>query len=363
MALTDIAAIEGYAGKYYQKIIRKIMAKLDIATDVKLLRNVTAPRNLWGFDATEGLRPLDYNVEDTNKSNGSFNVRKLVPEIAMRIIKIIPEELRDTFFSEVLSENATDLPSEFAEYFWDQIVKTIYAELNNNSYFGVSPDSILSFNPATVYTAGQRMKFSAPGVEGVEYFEAVSTTTAGDTPVSASAKWKNVNNKCLAEGFGTIIAKEITANNLKNVTVTGAITVANALQKIDGDMWDAIPDEVKDAGVKIYMSKATYAKRVKALRALKDAGSSFSDSEYEDSKREILDSEGKGVIVPVSWMRGSGRVIFTIDDNLVMGTNQLPGESPFGNFVKGLQHYRTIMKLILCFQICDLRYIYVNDIA
>lgn len=361
MALTDIAAIEGYAGKYYQKIIRKIMSKLDIATDIKLLRNVTAPKNLWGFDATEGLRPLDYNVEDTNKGNGSFTARKIVPEIAMRIIKIIPEELRDTFFSEVLSENATDLPSEFAEYFWDQIIKTIYAEINNNCYFGVSPDSISAFNSATVYTVGQRMKFST--TEGVEYFEALSTTTAGETPLSAPAKWKNVNNKCLAEGFGTIIAKEIAATKLTNVTITGALTVANILDAVDGAMWDAIPDEVKEVGVKFYMSKATYAKRVKALRAKKEAGSTFTDSEFEDSKREITDSEGKGTIVPVSWMRGSGRVIWTIDDNLVMGTNQLPGANPFGNFVKGLQHYRTIMKIILCFQICDLRYIGVNDIA
>lgn len=361
MALTDIQAISGYSGKYYQKIIRKIMATLDIATDVTLLRGVTAPQNLWGFDASEGLRPLDYNVEDTNKNNGAFSLRQIVPEIAMRIIKIIPEEFRDTFFSETLSENAKDLPGGFAEYFWDQIIKTIAAEINNNAYFGISAKSVAAFNPATVYTVGQKVSYST--TEGREYFEALSTTTAGDTPISAPSKWKNVNNKCLAKGFGTIIAEEITAGKLTNVTATGAITTSNVLDQVDGAMWAGIPDEVKDAGVTFLMARATYDKRVKALRAKKDAGSTFSDSEFENSKREITDSEGQGIIKPVSWMRGSGRVIWTIDKNLVMGTNQLPGNNPFGNVVQGLQSYKTIMKLITCYQITDLRYVGTNDIA
>lgn len=359
MALTDIQAISGYAGKFYQNIIRRIFVDLDIAKDVKLLRNVTAPRNLWGFNVTDGLRPLDINVEDTNKSNGSFTNRKITPEIAMRILKIIPEELRDTFISEVLSENATDFPKEFADYFWQEIAKSIGQEINNNAYFGVSASSIADFNPATVYTAGQRMKYKTS--EGTEYFQAAVITTAGDTPISAPAKWTNINNKCLSKGFGTLIAEEIAATKLTNVTSTGAITQADVLTQVDGAMWASVPDEVKAAGVTFYMAQATYDKRVAKLRALKEAGSSFSDSEYEKSKREIRDSEGKGIIKPVTWMRGSGRVIWTVDNNLVMGTNQLPGANPFGPFVQGLQHYKTIMKLITCYQIADLRYVGVND--
>jgi hypothetical protein len=361
LALTDISAISGYAGKFYPQIIRRIFANLDIVKDVNLLRNVTAPRNLWGFNVTDGLRPLDINIEDTNKSNGSFTNRKITPEIVMRILKIIPEELRDTFFSEVLSENAKDLPAEFAEYFWNEIGKSIAAEINNNVYFGVSASTIADFNPAIVYTAGQRMKYKT--TEGMEYFQAAQTTIAGDTPISAPSKWTNINNKCLAQGFGTIIAKEITDGKFLNVTSTGAITQADALTQIDGAMWSGIPDEVKAAGVTFLMSQATYDKRVKKLRALKEAGSSFTDSEFENSKREILDSEGKGIIKPVTWMRGSGRVIWTIDKNLVMGTNQLPGANPFGPFIPNLQSYKTIMKLILCFQIADLRYAGSNDIA
>ena len=360
MALTDIQAISGYAGKYYQKIIRKIMNQLDIAGDVKLLRNVTAPKRLWGFNATGGLRPLDYNVEDTNKSNGSFDLRTLVPEIAMRIIKIIPEEFRDTFFSEVLSENAKDLPAEFAEYFWDQIIKTVIAEINDNAYFGISASSVAAFNPATAYAVGSKVRFQT--TEGQEYFEAVVLTTAGDTPVSAPAKWKNINNRCLAKGFGTIIQDEITSGLHTNITVTGAITQSNALAQIDGAMWGSIPHVVRRAGITFYMSEVIYDLRVKALRAQMEAGSSFSEAEFEKRKRQITDSEGKGIIKPVSWMSGSGRVNWTIADNMIMGTNQLPGANPFGNVVQGLQHYRTIMKLITCYQICDFRYFGSNDV-
>ncbi len=359
MALTDISAISGYAGKFYQNIIKRIFSNLDIVKDVYLLRNVTAPRNLWGFNVTNGLRPLDTSVEDTNKSNGSFTARKISPEIAMRILKIIPEELRDTFLSEVLSENAKDLPSEFGAYFWNEIGQSIGAEINDNAYFGISASSVAAFNPATVYTAGQKVSYVT--TEGREYFQALSTTTAGDTPISAPSKWLEINNRCLSKGFGTLIAEEIAATRLTNVVSTGAISSTNALDQIDGAMWAGVPYNVKKAGVTFLMAPATYDKRVKNLRTKKEAGSTFSDSEYEDSKKQIIDSEGKGIIKPVSWMAGSNRVIWTIDKNLVMGTNQLPGANPFGNFVQGLQHYRTIMKLITCYQIADLRYLGTND--
>lgn len=358
MALTEVQAIAGYAGRYYQNIIRKIFAELDIANDVKLLRNVTAPRNLWGFNVTNGLRPLDVNVEDTNKSNGEFTNRKLTPEIAMRVLKIIPEELRDTFISEVLSENAKDLPSEFSQYFWNDMGKSIGAEINANAYFGVSESSINAFNPATAYASGSKVRFSTS--EGREYFQAASGTNAGETPVSHPAKWTNINARCLAKGFDAIITEEISATKIVPVS-TGVISSTNAVDQIDGAMWAGVPYLAKKAGVTFFMAPATYDKRVAKLRALKNAGSTFSDSEYEDSKKNILDSEGKGRIKPVSWMEGSNRVIWSIDDNLIMGTNQLPGANPFGAFVQGLQSYKTIMKVITCYQIADLRYVGTND--
>ncbi|GAB2780452.1 hypothetical protein GCM10027275_24990 [Rhabdobacter roseus] len=363
MALTDIQAIAGYAGMYYQKIIREIMNGLDIANDLYLMRNVTAPRNLWGFDAAEGMRPLDYTVEDTNKGNGTFNSRKLEPEIAMKLLKIYPEELRDTFISEVLSEKAVDLPASFAAYFWAEHGKKVAAEINNNAYMGISAAGVAAFNPATVYTAGNKVRYTTS--EGKEYFEATATTQAGETPISHPGKWKNINAKCLAKGLGTLIAEEITANKLTNVSSTGAITQADSLDQIDGEMWADIPELVKNApgGVTFLMSHAKYDLRVAKLRSLKNAGGFYTEADIDRYKNEIIDSHGRGKIKPVSWLHGSGRVIWTIDKNLVMGTNQLPGANPFSRFIEGLQHTKTIMKVITCYQIQDLRYMGVNDVA
>jgi hypothetical protein len=47
------------------------------------------------------------------------------------------------------------------------------------------------FVDTTVYTADQQVYYSATGTPG-NFYKALSTTTAGDTPVSAAAKWSKI---------------------------------------------------------------------------------------------------------------------------------------------------------------------------
>src|SRR5690606_17609429 len=141
-----------YAGKYYQNIIRDITNKLDIANDLYLLRNLTAPRQLWGFSASKGFRPVDTSVEDTNRTAGSVRKRTITPRTMMKVIKVIPEDLRDTFFSEQLSENAKQYPAGFAQYFWEEQAKAIAEEWNDNAYYGVDPESVPTYSALSTYT-------------------------------------------------------------------------------------------------------------------------------------------------------------------------------------------------------------------
>jgi hypothetical protein len=362
--MSDISAITGYAGQYTPSILKSITDELSITNDMYVIRNLTAPRKLWKYVANKGLRPVDTSVENTTKTQGSFKVRTLTPKVAMKLLKVIPEELRPTFLSEQLDPNAKEYPGGFAQYFWDEQSASINDELEHNVFDTVDPDSVSDFNPASVYNPGDRVKFTLNVNDGVEFFRCVTTTTAAQSPTTHPAKWVECNAECLVEGIGTLIKRERTAGNLAgNVINTGSITDTNALTKIDGDMWAGIPDKVKRSkgGVTFRMSYNVYNKRVKALRKVKDDGTYYTEAEIKELKNEILDSDGKGKIKPCVWMNESQLVIATVDNNLTMGINQAGDKDTFSKFVELLHGYKCILKLILSFQVQDLSVLYVND--
>lgn len=362
MTQLDTTAIQGYAGTHRPSILRNITNNLSISADVFVIRNLTATKNLWRFRANKGLRPNDTSVEDTSKSAGAFEVRSIVPKVYMKILKIIPEELRDTFFSEQLSPTAKEYPDGFKQYFWEEQSKEIADELELSVFDGVDKSSVAAFSAASTYAIGGKVAFDAGS--GIEYFEATAATTAGESPLTAPAKWDNINAKVLAKGLGTIIREERTAGKLAGrVTNTGAITASNALTVIDGTMWNGIPEKVKKAkgGVTFYVSHATYNARVAALRAQKANGTYYTEAEIKELKTQIIDSDGRGTIKPCVWMGTSGMIIATVKDNLVMGCNELGDESTFGNTVPLLHGYKTILKNTLAFQIQDLSVLFTND--
>ncbi len=367
MAVTpvnDITAIQNYSGQYAPSILRALTDPLSIAEDMYVIRDLTAPRKLWRYVANKGLRPIDTSVENTTKSQGKFSVRTITPQVGMKILRVVPEELRKTFFSEQLAPNAKDYPSGFAQYFWEEHAKAISDEIEHNVFDTVNADDVAAFNPATVYAPGARVRFTLSANDGEEFFRCVTATVAGESPSTAPAKWTDANAECVVKGIGTLIKEERTAGNLAgNVINTGAITSANALTKVDGDMWAGIPEKVKRAkgGVVFRMSFNMFNKRVQALRAQKANGTYYTEEEIKQLKYEIIDSDGKGIIKPCIWMNDSQLIIATIDKNLVMGTNQVADKDTFGPLLPFLHGYKTIMKLILAFQVQDLSVLFVND--
>ncbi len=364
--LSDISAITGYAGQYTPSILKALTDPLSVLEDMYVIRNLTAPRKLWRFVANKGLRPIDTSVENTTKQQGVFKVRTITPKVAMKLIKVIPEELRPTFLSEQLDPNAKEYPMGFAQYFWDEQTKSVNDEIEHNVFDTVDPDTVLDFNAGSVYNPGDRVKFTLNSNDGVEYFKCVTTTTAAQSPTTHPAKWLECNAECIFEGIGTLIKKERTAGNLAGTVInTGALTDANIIGKIDGDMWAAIPEKVKRAkgGVTFRVSFNVYNKRVKGLRKIKDDGTYYTEAEIKELKTQIIDSDGKGIVKPCVWMNDSQLVIATIDNNLTMGINQAGDKDTFSAFVPLLHGYKTLLKLILSFQVQDLSVLYVNDQA
>lgn len=367
MALNNISAINNYVGMYYRAIIGSIYDKITLADDAYVYNDLTARRQLWRYDANDGMRPVDTNVEDTAREQGAFSIRYIEPRVWMKILKVIPEELRKTFLSEQLAAAAKDYPGGFAQYFWEEQGKRAAREINQNSYFGIDPESVAAWGSGSTYTVGQYVKFTKTATEGEEYWRCVTNTSAAESPTTHPAKWTNANNKCLAKGWGTLIAEEITATTIAPITL-GSLTNANAFDKIDDEFYRSIPEEVRDNvdKITILMSGATFEKRRQHILT-KFPNSAEIQVKEGNVSGKIWGSDGRDEVKKVSWLRGSNRIIANIQvdgkKNLVMGVDRLPDPTSIDEMIRVLHGYKTVMKGILAYQIADPSKLYVNEAA
>lgn len=352
----DISAIQNYAGTYAPKIITQIVNGLDLAKDLTVRRNLNAPVNLPKYSAADGFRPIDTSIEEPDGQSGAFGIRKLTPRVGMKILKIVPEDLRGTYLSDILDPNAKELPANFAQYFWDAQIKKLSAEINNNSYFGVDSNDILAYNAGTAYNVGDRFLFADKS-----FYQVVTATSAGQTPVTNAAKFKKINNSSVAKGLGTIIAEEYAGLPSRNKITTGALDATNAFDKVTS-FYMSLPEEIRPVGGTVYCSQSTYDKY--SLHALSKFTNGIQDLKIPGKVgSSIFGSDGNWMLKPCTWMSGSGRLIGTLEGNLVMGTNQTSDFNSIGNIVPFLHGYRAIMKMVLAFQIADLEVLFVNDQA
>lgn len=360
MAVTNVAAIQNYQSAFTPKILKTLYDSLSIpkTPGVRVLNNLTVEKPLWGFSAAEGLQPNNPQIEDTDLADGSLIIRSITPKKAMKILKINSEEFEDTFLYEGQADLTQEHPPKFAATYWENQMKKVGQEVEVNAYLMKDKSVATAYNAGATYTVGQVIIFGTLS----QYYECISNTSAGQSPTTHAAKWKWAGNKYICDGWGTVLAAEIAATNLTPV-VTGAITNANALEKIDGVIWANVPELMRQVGVKFYMSWNVYDKRLAHMRAKKDAGATYTETEMALYQNYIIDSSRRAQIIPCNWMGSSQRVIVTLDNNLVMGTNSLDSLGVWGNRVPMLHGYKTIMKFTLAFQFDDLRYLIVNDQA
>jgi hypothetical protein len=352
---TDITAIQNYAGTFDKKIITQIVNGLDIAKDLTIRRNLTAPVALPKFSAEDGFRPVDTSIEEPDGSSGTFGVRKLIPRTGMKILKIVPEDLRGTFLSEGLDPNAKEYPAGFAQYFWEAQIKKLQAEINNNSFYGVDSFDITAFDAGTAYNVDQKVQYNK------SFYKVVTATSAGQTPDTHPAKFKKINNSSVAKGLGTIITEEYSTLPARNKITTGALDNTNGFDKITG-FYTSLPEEIRPLGGEFKVSQSTYDKYMLSALNKFTNGTSLLQVPGKPGA-SVYGSDGKWIIKPCTWMAGSGRIIATLDGNLQMGTDQTSAFSSIGNIVPFLHGYKAIMKMILAFQIADLEVLFVNDQA
>lgn len=356
---SNINAIAGYAGDYSAQIFEQVFQSLDIAKDVDLIQNLDVPLILPKYTANDGMRPFDSTITTPTGQAGSFSQRTITPRTSMKLLNIIPEELRGTYLARGLRANQQDYPLGFGQYFWSQQTKKIADEINRNAYFAVDPQTINPYNAGTAYTVGQQVVFNN-GTNN-DYYQCVVNTTAGQSPTSTPASWININNRCQGAGFGTILAAEYGNLAATNKIATGAITDTNAFDKIVL-MYQSMPAEKQALGGIFYVSYSVYQKYQNAVLAKFTNGTSFMQVPGSVSMY-VFGSANRWIIQPATWMGSSQRIIATQKENLKMGTDLLSDMNTIGKMVPHIHGYYCKFQLILAYQFVDLDLLYVNDQA
>lgn len=355
----DLDAISGYAGSYGSEMITSVLNGLDIAKDIKVIRNLTAPLHLPKIKANPGTRPLDTSIEDPKNPQRKVTKRTLTPRTGMKIFAVVPEEYRDTFISEQLGENAADLPPTFAGYVWQEEFAKLASELNDNAYASEYNGDAPAFDAADTYSAGDFVKYNKV------IYEVLSSTNAGETPDSHPNKFADADGISIVDGFGKIIVDAIADSSIpsSNVVSTGSITSSNAWTKVN-DMLTAIGsanNALRNLGGTVHVSQDVFDKYIASEKA---AFSSTAVPESADGLKYVWNSAKKWVIKPASWMGTSQRIIWNArTQNLVMGTNQVENVNRLGKVIPTLHGYKAIAKFILSYQIADTEVLFINNQA
>jgi hypothetical protein len=351
----DVTAIANYAGTYSQALIGALLNGLDIAQDIYVMRNVKGPINLTKLTVTKGIRPLDTSIDDIDATGRLWSGRQISVKPAMKLFKIIPEELRKTWMSEMLDPNATREP--FAQWCWSQEFATVAEEINESVFYAEYHGDASAFNAGSVYTAGNVVVFTDKS-----FYKANATTTAGQSPSTTPGKWDQINASAICDGLGTIIKNEITGGGIKagQVIATNTFDNTNTVAELR-KLYLGAPVKFRSKKAIMYISPAV----MELYRADYDTrygkGNSINDNTEDSPVIYLKGTQQRVLLKECTWMGASQRVIYTFDKNLVMATDQLDAANSIGKLIETLHGYKAIMKYLIGFQIQDLEVLYVND--
>lgn len=351
----DISAIQGYAEKHDKKLISQTLNSLSFVKDLNVRRNVREDFYLNKVVMGDGLRRLNTEIS-ASKSKRTFTRRKLEIGAGMKIFSVVPEELRETFLSEMLDPNAKDVP--FAEWMWAREFEKLQSEIEDSFYLSEKIAEPAQWAAATAYSSGDHVYFNDI------VYKANQAVLADESPSTHPAKWDDVDANVIFDGPGTIIAREILASNLTPVA-TGAYDNTNAYEAYL-TQWNALTTAHKGkiSGITAFASFDSVQDLVSDVNKTFGSGQGIGGVDIEEGKEFILKGTGGRLrIKPVTWMGSSRRIIMTPKANMVVGLNQNSDSNKIGKIVENLHGFDAITKFLLGFQIADLEALYVNNQA
>lgn len=322
-ALSPILALNNYAGQYERKLFSTMVNSLEIAQDVTVLRRVKSKLQMTELDVKDALRP--YNPTKQIRGTGEYKARVLEASLFKREEGIEIKKYHGSFLEEFFPEGegsaATQKTIPFAQYFWDQVIKRMQAEINDSTaYFGFDKGDAVAFAPGDTYDPGDYVTYtSADGIE--DYWKCVTTTTAGQDPEDTPAKWQRVNAEAVTPGFGYRIADDVT-NSLITPTTIGEIDNSSVYAYAAfTELFRTLPEVYRNFGVTAYCSYTDFDFLLDDFEG--SVGKyTENDKNWVNGRGIFLPKSGrKCLVLPCTWMSGSRRIIMTPKVNMLMGTD------------------------------------------
>jgi hypothetical protein len=350
----DISLIKGYIHKQDKNLINQMLNGLDIAQDLYSLKNIREPRDLNKMTVDKGIRRLNTEI-DTAKGGRKWSRRTLYPRSAMKILKFVPEDLRETFMSDMLDPNAKQVP--FHVWVMQQEMAKIASEINDSFYLNERKGEADDFDPLVVYAEGDLVYFQEV------VFECKAETTAGQSPLTHAAKWEDADLETLFDGPHAILKKAVAEEGLTFSGTGGSYDEETAYDAFL-DVWDPIPEAQKNGRLITFCSLDAAKDLVLDLNRRFGTGVGIGNADLDEGKNFVLKGTGgRNTIKPVTWMGGSKRIITTQWKNAVLGMNQVSDTQKIGKVVDTLHGYRAILKFMIAFQFADLEKLHINDQA
>lgn len=256
----DLSAISTSFNEFGGKIFRKNVTQWNLANQgIIVFKNVNTPIVLPRASATSGVRP--YRSQDDTNAAVTVDDRMLTVYQSKWDYDIDIETKRNTYLAKWNPGMA-----QFAPWINQVVAEEYLASLNDNTtYLGVR--------------------------------NGAGTTAAA-----------------VADGWGTIIANEITATKITPVTTTAITTAALAGSEIP-KVTAATPIWMKEKGYRVFCSYTVF--KLYADYYASTYGFQFNP----DATGRYRLNNVNAFLQATSWMGTSQRLIATIDDNLAIGTD------------------------------------------
>lgn len=356
MSKSTFDTIAKFIGQNDKRLINQALNSLDFINQVRVMRNASLNGvGLQKMTVAKGIRNLNTGIENRGGAQRSFTGRKLLVYPGMKIVDIIPEEAYNTWMSDMLVPGAKQIP--FAAWVWDQEMAKIASEINDAIYLSTYKGDAAAWASGSTYTGGT--DYVTYG-DYDDIYKCVTTTLAAESPDTHPAKWSLVNEAIISEGWGTLIAAEITGGGIAgaNLITTGALSTSNALTKVEAMVTGQSVAHRKLGGT-IRMSPVTYDKYLAEEKTIYTSALTQSMG----SGKKTVYGYPNWVIENCSWMGSSSRLIATQKDNLVFGTNMESDMNKVAKTIETLHGTKSVVKWTQGCQLADLETLYVNDQA
>ena len=316
----DVSALTAYAGQYEKKLYSTLVNGMEFVekNHVSKMLNVKSKMKLTKLKVTANVRT--YSATEHLQGTAVYTGRDLVVTRGKSEFSIETLKYRDTWMNEVLAGTIDPTQIPFAQYLYDQIMKSIGAEINDRTfYFGFDTADAVLWDTGDTYAVGELIYFTPAG--GVlHYYKCIASTSTGQSPSTHPAKWQNYDAESFFPGLKSYIDDAIAATTLTEVS-TGAVTSGATALAAMKELFRAHDAPYKAAGVNIYCSYTDYEFLLDGITDKFMASSGRLDG--TDGFLYLPDTDRKCKVIPVTWLNGSRRLISCPTENIVFGTNLL----------------------------------------